>query len=151
MNFKGDDVEKIVEKKQLLPVIGAALVYHDLGLWTDHVLSYLEPSWDRAEKKYRGTFSEEQLVLLHDIIDAHHKITPFEGPNAVVVNAVRKADWIDASQGLISKSMPRHHIHAVLQHIPNAGFHDALLQFGPKLYGWNVFAIVKGVFGIFRL
>lgn len=26
------------------PLVETAFVYHDIGLWTDHVLAYLEPS-----------------------------------------------------------------------------------------------------------
>merc|ERR1712000_44195 len=45
-----------------------------------------------GDETYR-TVIEKALVY-------HHKITPFEGPHADIVNAVRKADWIDATQGL---------------------------------------------------
>lgn len=35
--------------KSFLPAISAALVYHDIALWTDSELAYLEPSAKRAE------------------------------------------------------------------------------------------------------
>ncbi|MGB5812601.1 MAG: hypothetical protein WBG86_18845 [Polyangiales bacterium] len=117
------------------PVIEAALVYHDLGLWTHHELAYLEPSTQLAQhdnETHGWGFDSE---LLHDLIYWHHKITPFSGPHAELVNAVRKADWIDASAGTIRKGMPRPFIGRVTQAIPAAGFYDALKRLGPELTG----------------
>eukprot|EP01102_Stenamoeba_stenopodia_P003632 TRINITY_DN13803_c0_g1_i1.p1 TRINITY_DN13803_c0_g1~~TRINITY_DN13803_c0_g1_i1.p1 ORF type:complete len:217 (-),score=52.23 TRINITY_DN13803_c0_g1_i1:53-703(-) len=132
-------------------VIEAALVYHDLGLWSDDALAYLEPSTARARKELAKAFnSPEQLQLVEDIIMNHHKVTPFTGSNAKYVEAVRKADWIDATQGLVAQGMPRANIALVSQTIPNAGFHKALLELGPRLRGWNVYRIVTELGSIFR-
>ena len=133
-----------------LPVIATALVYHDLGLWSDKTLSYIEPSCSLAKEKMDEAFSEEEHQLMYDIIFWHHKFTPFEGPHADIVNAVRQADWMDASFGVLSKGMPREHIRAVMSTIPNAGFHQTLLEFGPRLHGSNVVEIVTNLAKIFR-
>lgn len=66
------------------------------------------------------------------------------------MNAVRKADWIDASQGVVTKGMPRAHIRKVSEQISNSGFHKTLLEFGPKLHGWNVVKIVTEISSIFK-
>lgn len=132
-----------------LRTIAAALVYHDLGLWTDGTLSYIEPSCHQA-KKHLTEFNDVDQQLIHDIIDSHHKFTAFTGPGEKVVNAVRKADWMDASYGVLSKGMPRKHIRAVMDAIPEAGFHQTLMDFGPRLHGMNVYKIVTGLAKIFR-
>lgn len=137
------------DETQLKP-IAAALVYHDIGLWTDNKLDYLEPSSDRAKKELSKEFSTEELQLIHDIIYWHHKITAFQGKHEEVVNAVRKADWIDATKGVISKGMPRNHIATVQDSIPNAGFHQTLLELGPRLRGWNVYKIVTELGSILK-
>lgn len=85
-------------------LIEAALVFHDIGLWTDHELAYLEPSTILARRQLSGA-TKEELELVHNMIYWHHKLTPFEGPHANIVNAVRKADWIDASLGLVTKGV----------------------------------------------
>lgn len=131
-------------------VITTALVYHDIGLWTDKTLAYLEPSSERALEVYRGKYSPEDQQLLHDIIYWHHKITPFVGPNADIVNAVRKADWIDATQSTVHQGMPRQHIAHAYATIPVAGFYDTLQQFGPRLYGNDVMRIVKEMVSILK-
>lgn len=134
-----------------LPAIAAALVYHDIALWTDATLSYIEPSCVQAKRHLEGFDSVEQQ-LIQDIIYYHHKFTPFTaGPHANIVEAVRKADWIDASFGVLSKGIPRAHIRAVMNAIPEAGFHQTLADFGPRLHGMNVYKIVTGLAKIFRL
>jgi hypothetical protein len=133
-----------------LPVIESALAYHDIALWTDQTLTYLEPSLDRAKWEFESTYAEDELRLLHNIIYWHHKITPFEGENAAIVNAVRKADWIDATEGIVNHGMPPAHIQTVTAAIPDAGFHDMLQSIGKKLYGGDIKRIVTETLSIFR-
>lgn len=132
-------------------VIETALVYHDIGLWTDGELSYLEPSTDRAVKRFGNEFTEEETTLMINIIMQHHKFLPFSGPHEDIVNAVRKADWIDASHGILKKGISETNVRKVESSIPNAGFHKTLANFGPKLHGANAFKIVWEISGIFRL
>ncbi len=138
------------EVKKFIPVIESALVYHDIGLWTDRQLSYLEPSSFRAKERFGGEYSEEELTLLHNIIYWHHKVTPFEGDHADIVNAVRKADWVDATMGLVNHGMPPKHITAVTGAIAEAGFHNTLAAIGPRYYGFNVVRIVTELSSILK-
>lgn len=121
--------------------IEVALVYHDIALWTDSKLNYLGPSFDQA-KKNAGGFTEEEMDLIHDMIIYHHKITPFQSAmgsqHDEVVNAVRKADWIDATMGIVSHGMSRANIRKVSDAIPEAGFHATLAGFGSRIHGWNL-------------
>jgi hypothetical protein len=146
------DGDKTQDGKVLkyLPLIEAALVYHDIGLWTDRRLSYLEPSSFRAKQEFEGMYSETELELLHNIIYWHHKVTPFVGENAEIVNAVRKADWIDATFGAVNHGMPRHHINAVNAALAEAGFHNMLAGIGPRYYGNDVLRIVTELSSIFK-
>eukprot|EP01130_Rhizamoeba_saxonica_P007107 TRINITY_DN2854_c0_g1_i2.p1 TRINITY_DN2854_c0_g1~~TRINITY_DN2854_c0_g1_i2.p1 ORF type:complete len:213 (-),score=27.11 TRINITY_DN2854_c0_g1_i2:80-718(-) len=141
--LKGDETNR--------DVIEAALVYHDIGLWTDNTLSYLDPSYLRAEQDLASKFNQEQMQLIHDIIIYHHKITEFTGPNQQYVEAVRKADWIDATKGVVLKGISRANVEKVRQNIPDSGFYDTLAGFGPKLYGYNVFKIVNELRQIYYL
>lgn len=143
MHFIGGD-------ERYLPVIAAALVYHDIGLWTDKQLDYLEPGCKRAAEEFAGRYSEEELQLLNDIIYWHHKVTPFEGPHADVVNAVRKADWIDATKGIVNQRMPSAHVKQVEAAIPNAGFHKTLAEIGFRYHGSDVYTIVKDLSTIMK-
>ena len=136
--------------KTYYKAIAAALVYHDIGLWTDKKLTYLEPSSDRAKEKLSSDFNEEELSLIHDIIYWHHKITPFEGNYEDIVNAVRRADWIDATRGVINQGMPDIHIANVQKQIPNAGFHKFLREIGSRIHGNDIYKIVTEMSSIFK-
>lgn len=132
-------------------IIASALVFHDIGLWTDGTLAYLEPSTSRAEEYFnQKTLKGDDRQLLKDIIYWHHKITPFKGSNEDIVNAVIKADLIDASSGLFTKGMPRSHIKKVNDAIPEAGFHKTLIEFGPRLHGWNIVKIIVDMSSILK-
>jgi hypothetical protein len=143
MHFLGNapEHERLVE---------TAFVYHDIGLWTDHRLAYLEPSEAVAladNTKYGWALDKE---LLRDAIHWHHKITPFRGPNQEVVEACRKADWIDASKGLLRKGLPKDAVKAVEAAFPNLGFHDTLLRLSKDLGGSMLVGGFKVTLGIVK-
>lgn len=121
--------------------IETALVYHDIGLWSDAQTAYLEPSIQRvlADNQEHGWGYDEQL--LRDIIYWHHKVTAFRGPHANIVNAVRKADWVDATGGRIRKGLPKAEIRRVMEAIPPSGFYETLQRIGPELSGSQVQAL----------
>jgi len=131
-------------------VIEAALVFHDIGLWTNSNLAYLDPSADLAKERMKNEFNAEQLELMYNIITNHHKFKPWTGPNEVIVNAVRKADMIDFSLGFVTKGVSREHIRKVHEVLPNSGFHMALMSLFPTIHGWNVFNYAD-IFQIFRM
>lgn len=86
------------------------------GLWTHHTLAYLESSSEGAMHKLPAGTSQRDSKLVHDIIEQHHKVTSFAQSDSLysaIVEAVRKADWIDATAGTLSKGMPRVHINKV--------------------------------------
>jgi len=106
--------------------IEAVLVYHDIGLWTDGDLAYLGPSIDRALAANTANSWDFDTKLLHDTIHSHHKLTPFRGPGSEVVNAVRRADWIDATGGRRRMGLSKAQVKAVTDSVPEAGFSDAV-------------------------
>ncbi len=115
--------------------VETALVYHDLGLWTAHDLAYLEPSEAKArEDAVRQDWGLDIETVVR-AIHWHHKVTPYRGPDARVVNAVRRADWIDATQGMFRKGLSKDQVARVENAIPNEGFHDALQRLATEYGG----------------
>ena len=112
-----------------------ALVYHDLGVWAANTLNYLEPSIELALKDNVSNNWGHNPELLKNIILWHHKITPFRGKNEDVINAIRKADWVDASNGLIRKGLSKEIIAQVKAAIPSKGFHASLKTIGIEVAG----------------
>ncbi|MEM9366134.1 MAG: phosphohydrolase [Planctomycetota bacterium] len=127
MHFLHDDV-------QAAPSVETAMAYHDIGLWNDKALAYLEPS-EAAVVADNETYGWElDPELLRGIIHWHHKITCYRGPHERIIEACRKADWIDASMGRMRKGLSRKVIAAVEAAFPNEGFHKSLLRLA-KDYG----------------
>lgn len=112
-----------------------ALAHHDAGMWTHGELAYLEPSIALAEAARRDHAADLDPRLIHDLIAWHHKLTPFRGPDAAAVNAFRKADWIDASMGLMRKGLARADIARVNAALPAHGFSDTLMRLAGELNG----------------
>lgn len=148
------------------------LAYHDLGLWVDKELDYLQPSLRRMqqetsdrmhetdemfdmESKILQSFNNAQdLATIQEIILQHHKYTSWKAPeNAMadeqIVNAVRKADWADATMGVIRFGLTAGHIEAAYSTIPPANFHGILGGMGARLSPDSIIGRLK-VLNIFK-
>lgn len=131
------------------PLIETAFVYHDVGLWTDDRLDYLEPSEARAlaDNEAQGWGFDPQV--LRDVIHWHHKVTRYRGPNERLVEAARRADWIDATSGARRMGLSRAQIQAVEDAIPSYGFSDVLQRLAGDLGGNRLagnFKVLRTVF-----
>lgn len=143
------------EVSTALPLLGAAVAYHDIGLWADGELYYIEVSAERAKEALQDKFSAQQIATIHTIIMEHHKITPWHGEDEDLVNAVRKADWLDATLGFVRHGMPTGNIAMTRRALEEAGFHETLMgMFGrlkPSSYNLPHPKGFIEFFGIFRL
>lgn len=128
------------------PLVETAFVYHDIGLWTERELAYLEPSEALALRDNEALALGCDPELLVACIHWHHKITPYRGRGSDVVNAVRKADWIDASQGHLRKGLSREQVVRVEAAIPDYGFPGVLQRLALDLGG----SAVNGNFRVLR-
>ncbi len=133
------------------PLVETALVYHDMGLWTHNQLAYLEPSEEIALRDN----SNKNFGLDPDVLKAaihwHHKITPYRGVGADVVNAVRKADWIDASQGNIRKGLTKAQVAYVQNSIPDFDFPAVLQRLAGDLGGSKITGALRVLRYVFKI
>jgi hypothetical protein len=143
MHFLGnaEEHERLVE---------TAFVYHDIGLWTDHALAYLEPSESVALTDNQKFGLGLDPDLLRSAIHWHHKIFPYTGAHREIVEACRKADWIDASKGMLRKGMSSAAIKEVETAFPNLGFHDTLMRLAKDYGGSTLVGGVKVTLGIVK-
>jgi hypothetical protein len=144
MHFLGAD-----ERHRAL--VETAFAYHDIALWTDRELAYLEPSEVLALRDNATEAWGLDPDLLQDAIHWHHKITPYRGPGAQVVNAVRKADWIDASGGLLRQGLSREQVAAVEAAIPRLGFDGVLQRLALELGGSTLRGNLRVLRRVFKL
>ena len=143
MHFLGNDPE-------LEQIVETAFVYHDIGLWTDHELAYLEPSEAvalRDNEEFGWGLDPDELT---GAIHWHHKITPYKGAHQKVIEACRKADWIDASKGMVRKGLSKETIKQVEDAFPNNGFHDTLMRLAKDLGGSTLVGGIKVTKGIVK-
>ena len=132
-------------------VIDTALAYHDIALWSDDELAYLEPSEQRAvAANARHAWGLDDRLLV-DIIHWHHKVRPWSGPDERIVNACRKADWIDASGGKLRKGLSKAQVSEVETAIPNHDFGNVLQRLAKDLGGNAVTGNLKVLRRVFKL
>lgn len=132
-------------------LVETVFVYHDIALWTADTLAYLEPSEEIALRDNREKELGLDPELLKSAIHWHHKILPYKGANADVVNAVRKADWIDASQGMLRKGLTKQQVSQVEEAIPNFGFPDVLQRLAHDLGGNALRGNLRVLLHVFKL
>jgi len=111
-----------------LEKIAIAAACHDLGIWTNGTFDYLPPSVRLARAHLAAIGREEWSREITAMIEEHHKITAYRGDAGPLVEAFRRADWIDVSRGLLTFGQRRADVAAVLSAWPNAGFHKRLVQ-----------------------
>ncbi|HKO79088.1 MAG TPA: hypothetical protein VJU78_01775 [Chitinophagaceae bacterium] len=105
-----------------------AAVFHDIGIWTDHTIDYLNPSIEQA-KIYLSKSRKQNLIKeITLMIYWHHKINKYQGEFAAIVENFRKADWIDVSIGLFGFGLDRKVIKENRKIFPNKGFHWFLIK-----------------------
>jgi hypothetical protein len=117
----GDGAD-VVEK------VAVAAAFHDLGIWTDRTFDYLPPSVTRARAYLAGAGRAEWEPEITAMILEHHKLLALRGGG--LVEAFRRADWIDVTRGLRGFSVPRGLVREVFAAWPDAGFHRRLLGLG---------------------
>ena len=108
------------ERDERLAIMAA---FHDLPFVLDGNLDYLDRAADLADtwlvRHGRTTWRDEiRLMIGH-----HHKIRSYRGPSAPLVEATRKADWIDVSFGALRFGLPRTYVRDVATAFPLDGFY----------------------------
>lgn len=116
-----------LNREQLEQVMIAAC-FHDVGIWLDNTFDYLKPSQDRANNFLVREGKSQWSQAVCTMIMEHHKITAYEGENEQLIEAFRKADWIDVTMGALNFSLPRKTIREIHSAFPYLGFHTMLMQ-----------------------
>ena len=107
-----------------------AIAFHDLGIWSHQTFDYLAPSEQLAREyllKDRNTAWTDEVVAM---INNHHKIRAYH--SSPLVEAMRKADWLDVSLGFVHFGLDKSLIQFVKEAFPNNGFHQLLAKNSAK-------------------
>jgi hypothetical protein len=117
------DTDQANEKKYAI-----AVVFHDIGIWTNHTIDYLSPSIEQAKIYLANTGKQDWIDEVSQMIYWHHKISRYQGEHEKTVGTFRKADWIDVSLGLLNFGVDKKKIEENKRVLPNLGFHLFLLK-----------------------
>ena len=105
-----------------------AAVFHDIGIWTDHTIDYLNPSIAQTKIYLVRANKQDLFEEVSLMIYWHHKISSYQGSFQKTVENFRKADWIDVSLGFLTYGVNNRIIRQNRRKIPNLGFHIFLLR-----------------------
>ena len=105
-----------------------AAVFHDIGIWTDHTIDYLDPSIEQAKSFLTKTGKKEWTEEISLMIYWHHKPRRYIGNHEETVENFRKADWIDVTFGFRKFGLGRKQLKSISKRFPNLGFHAFLLR-----------------------
>lgn len=135
-----------VQSDESLKKLAIAAAFHDIGIWTNHTLDYLEPSAVLA-KEYciSQNLSVLQRIEIEIMIHNHHKLSKVKVSKLAEI--FRESDLIDLSLGLFSKGRSRKDIQLIRKLFPNRGFHLFLL----KLFLKNLVNNPAHPFPVFKL
>jgi len=107
--------------------IAVAAVFHDLGIWTNRTFDYIAPSIALARDYLIAHAREDWCAEIERMISDHHKITRSTADPHSLVEAFRRADWIDVTRGLRGFGIPRPFLARLAETFPDAGFHWRLV------------------------
>lgn len=116
-----------------------AAAFHDLGIWSEKTIDYLEPSVQLANEYLTDGQLEQWIPEVSLMIDLHHRFRKYNNEEYPLVEIFRKADLVDFSLGMIKHGIPKSEIKQLQQHFPNAGFHKRLLQLATRQFFRNPF------------
>jgi hypothetical protein len=97
--------------------------FHDLPFCLDGDLDYLGRAADLTDawldRHGRAAWRDEIRLMIGN----HHGIRPYRGSSAPLVEATRKADWIDVSFCALRFGLPRAYVREVASAFPLDGFY----------------------------
>ena len=105
-----------------------AAVFHDIGIWTDHTIDYLNPSIAQAKSYLMSVNKPDLFEEVSSMIYWHHKISSYQGNFQQTTENFRRADWIDVSLGFLTFGVDKKIIRLNQKKIANLGFHMFLLR-----------------------
>ncbi len=120
---------RVLGSKRSDDELAVASAFHDLGIWSDGTFDYLAPSIARAQAYIARHAPEMPAALIAEVIENHHRIRRVRfGVDAEVIEAFRRADFVDVSRGWYTAGLDRSFLRELVGVFPYAGFHGMLVR-----------------------
>ncbi|OBI79387.1 HD family phosphohydrolase [Mycobacterium sp. E740] len=107
--------------------LAISVAFHDLAAFD--TLDYLVPSIEAQDEWLKAAGRQAWSEELAVIIAQHHRLLRY-GPGAPLVEAVRRADLIDVSQGLIRFGLPSDYVKEVRATFDAGAFFRRVIPMG---------------------
>lgn len=120
--YRGLNLQLMIGRIDASHELAVAWAAHDLGLWTEHTVDYLEPSARLAEQ-LAPEFGVEETSRLRMMVEYHHCIRPLHDP---IVESFRLADRADAWPKRWKGALTMEDIEQLVTAFPYCGFHSFL-------------------------
>lgn len=104
-----------------------ALAFHDITVFPDRTLDYLGQAAALACEHLQSIGRSEWESPVTLMITQHHKVRPYSGPHHNLVEAMRKADWVDVSFGRMRFGLPRDWLRQLHETLPLYSFYPKTL------------------------
>lgn len=108
--------------------IQIAAAFHDLGIWAEDTVDYLDPSIALAKAYLEERRLEDWIPEISLMIELHHRFREYKDDRYPLVEVFRRADLVDVSLGAVKWGIPKEYIKKVKSTFPNEGFHKRLMQ-----------------------
>lgn len=105
-----------------------AAVFHDIGIWTNNTIDYLDPSIEQLRHYLTASGKMLWLEEITAMIYFHHKVSRYDGQYKELVEVFRKADWSDVTLGLLPFGLNKSILAMNRKMLPNKGFHYFLIK-----------------------
>ena len=103
-------------------------VFHDIGIWTNNTIDYLDPSIAQLNNYLTRAGRQQWMDECGRMIHWHHKPARYKGPYEQTVETFRKADWIDVSLGMLTYGIHTESLVQNRKELPTHGFHWFLVK-----------------------
>ena len=110
-----------------------AAAFHDIGIWIENTVDYIEPSIPPAQQYLESVGKSEWKKEITLMISEHHKVTKFKQAEYPLVELFRKGDLVDFSLGIIRYGLKKDFVTTMKVLIPNENFHKNL---GKRAWRW---------------
>lgn len=120
LNYFAMQVADFAGHRELIEI---ALAFHDATIFDGQGLDYLDSAAAQAQAhlaRIERTAWQEPVTLM---IVNHHKLTAYRGPHERLVEAMRRADWIDVSLGMLRFGLDRMRLAEVREALPLETFY----------------------------
>ena len=110
--------------------LATAAAFHDLAVFD--TLDYLVPSIQAQDRWLQRTGRQAWSEELAVVIAEHHRLTRYgaDRPHAALAEAMRRADLIDVSQGVIRFGLPKTYVREVRRCFDASEFFTRVIPLG---------------------